>query len=93
MQITSNTQAFIDAEVYSSFILMNLHDGLLGEQFYRDVSDFNSGTTLNIKTVGTVTLQEIEEDTPPVYNPIDTGTITLQITTQIGDAWYVKQAA
>lgn len=47
-QTTANTQAFIDAEVYSNFILYNLHDGLLGEQFYRDVGDFGSGTTLHI---------------------------------------------
>ena len=48
MQLTTNTRAFIEAEVYSDFILMNLHDGLLGEVFYRNVSDFGSGTTLHI---------------------------------------------
>lgn len=89
MHLTTNTQAFIDAEVYSSFILLNLHDGLLGEVFYRDVSDFGSGTTLNIKTIGTVTLQEAAEDTPLVYNPIETGEITMTITEYKGDAWYV----
>lgn len=35
MQTTQNTQAFIEANVVSNFILHNLHDGLLGEQFYR----------------------------------------------------------
>ena len=89
MQLTTNTQAFIDAEVYSQFILLNLHDGLLGSVFYRDVSDFGSGTTLNIKTIGTVTLQEAAEDTPLVYNPIETGEITLTITEYKGDAWSV----
>lgn len=89
MQLTTNSQAFIDAEVYSSFILMNLHDGLLGEQFYRNVGDFGSGTTLNIKTVGSVTIQEASENTPLVYNPIESGTITLAMTDYIGDAWYV----
>ena len=86
MQLTTNTRAFIEAEQYSSFILMNLHDGLLPESFYRDVSDFGSGTTLNIKTIGSVTLQEAEEDAPLVYNPIETGTITFQITEYKGDA-------
>lgn len=89
MQITDNTRAFIEAEQYSSFILMNLHDGLLPETFYRNVADFGSGTTLNIKTVGSVTLQEASEDTPLVYNPIETGTITFTITEYKGDAWYV----
>ncbi len=89
MQLTTNTQAFIEAEVYSSFILTNLHDGLLPESFYRNVSDFGSGTTLHIKTIGTVQIQEASEDTPLVYNPIESGTITMQISNYVGDAWYV----
>jgi len=89
MQLTTNSQAFIEAEQYSSFILLNLHDGLLPETFYRNVGDFGSGTTLNIKTVGTATLQEASEDTPLIYNPIESGTVTLTITNYVGDAWYV----
>ncbi len=89
MQLTSNTQAFIEAEEYSDFILMNLHDGLLGTEFYRNVADFGSGTTLNIKTVGSVTIQEASEDTPLDYNPIESGEVTLQMTDYVGDAWYV----
>lgn len=89
MQLTSNTRAFIEAEQYSTFILTNLHDGLLPDTFYRNVSDFMSGDTLNIKTIGTVTLQEAEEDVPLVYNPIESGEITFKITEYIGDAWAV----
>lgn len=89
MQLTTNTRAFIEAEQYSDFILMNLHDGLLPESFYRNVTDFGSGDTLHIKTVGSVTIQEAEEDTPLVYNPIETGEITMQMTDYVGDAWYV----
>ena len=87
--LSTQTQAFVEAQVYSQFILENLHDVLLPEGFYRDVSDFGSGTTLNIKTVGTVTLQDAQEDVPLVYNPIDTNTVTLSITDYVGDAWYV----
>lgn len=89
MQLTTNTRAFIEAEVYSSFILTNLHDGLLPESFYRNVSDFGKGETLHIKTIGSVTLQEAAEDTPLIYNPIETGEITMVITDYVGDAWYV----
>jgi hypothetical protein len=88
-QLTTNTQAFIEAEQYSTFILTNLHDGLLGEQFYRNVSDFGSGTTLHIKTIGTVTIQDAAEDVPLIYNPIESGQVTLTITQYTGDAWYV----
>jgi hypothetical protein len=89
MQLTSNTRAFIEAEQYSSFILLNLHDGLLPETFYRNVSDFGNGDTLHIKTIGSVTLQEAAEDAPLVYSPIETGEITFKITEYKGDAWYV----
>lgn len=89
-QLTNNTTAFIEAQQYSQFILDNLHDYLLPGGMYRDVSDFGSGTTLNIKTVGTVTLQDAAEDVPLVFNPIDTGNITLSITDYVGDAWRVS---
>ena len=89
MQLTTNTRAFIEAEQYSSFILQNLHDGLLPSNFYRDVSDFGSGTTLHIKTIGSATIQEVSEDAPIKYSAIDTGEVTLRITDYEGDAWYI----
>lgn len=89
MQLTTNTRAFIESEQYSQFVLLNLHDGLLPESFYRNVSDFADGTTLHIKTIGTVTLQEAAEDAPLVYSPIETGEIQFTISNYKGDAWYV----
>jgi hypothetical protein len=89
MQTTGNTTAFIEAQQYSQFILNNLQDGLLPENFFRNVSDFPSGTTLNIKVVGAATIQDVEEDKAVTYNPIDSNTVTLAITDYIGDAWYV----
>jgi hypothetical protein len=89
MITTTTNTAFIEAEQYSSFLLANLHDGLLPGQFYRDVSDFPSGTTLNIKVVGDAVIQDVEEDKALTYNPIDSGTVTLTITDYVGDAWYI----
>jgi hypothetical protein len=86
---TANTTAFIEAQQYSKFILDNLPQMMLPEGMWRDVSDFGSGTTLNIKTVGTVTIQDAAEDTPLNYQNIDTGTITLTITDYVGDAWRI----
>lgn len=89
-QNTGNTTAFIEAEQYSQFILQNLHDGLLPDAFTRDVSDFGTGTTLNIKTVGTATLQEVYEEQAMDYQSIDTGTVQLTITDYVGDAWSIS---
>lgn len=84
-----NTTAFIEAEQYSSTILRNLTDGLLPSQFYRNVSDFGSGNTLHIKTVGSVTIQDGAEEVPFAYTPIESGEVLLTITDYVGDAWYV----
>lgn len=88
-QTTANSTAFIEAQVYSKFILENLNDGLLPGMFYRNVSDFPSGTTLNIKVVGSATIQDVEEDKAIAYTPIDSSTVTLTISEYVGDGWYV----
>ncbi len=89
-QLTGNTAAFIEATQYSTFIVENLPAYSLPPGLWRDVSDFGHGTTLNIKTIGTVTIQDAAEDTPLVYNPIDSNTITLTVTDYVGDAWRVS---
>ena len=88
-QNRANSTAFIEAEQYSAFILRNLHDGMLPGVMYRNVTDFGSGTTLHIKTVGTVTIQDGAEEVPFSYTPIESGEVTLTITDYVGDAWYV----
>lgn len=89
MQNRANSTAFIEAEQYSAFILRNLHDGMLPGNFYRNVSDFGSGNTLHIKTIGTVTVQDGAEEVPFDYSAIESGEVTLTISDYVGDAWYV----
>lgn len=89
MLTTQLVNSFIEAQQYSTFILENMTDGLLPGDFYRDVSDFGNGTTLNIKTIGEASIQEVEEDSALVYTAIETGNVTLSITDYVGDAWYV----
>lgn len=50
-QLVSNTTAFVESQQYSQFIIENLEPFLLPEIFWRDISDFQKGTTLNIKTI------------------------------------------
>lgn len=87
---TENTTAFIEAQQYSKFILENLYDGLLPDTFTRDVTDFGTGTTLNIKTVGDVQIQDVVEDQAVNFTPIDSNTITMSITDYIGKGWYIS---
>jgi len=86
---TQSNTSFIEAEQYSDFILSTLHDGLLPSTFYRNVSDFGSGEVLNIKTIGEAQIQEVSEDAPIKYSPIETGEVELRISEYVGDGWYV----
>lgn len=88
-QNRGNSTAFIEAEAYSAFILRNLNDGLLPSTFYRNVSDFGSGSTLHIKSIGAVTVQDGAEEVPFEYTPIESGEVTLTITDFVGDAYYI----
>lgn len=85
----TDSQAFIEAEIYSQFILTNLPDGLLPDVFTRDVSDFGSGTTLNIKQVGAAIVQDVTEGVEIAPQTISTNTVTLNITDYTGNAWFV----
>lgn len=89
-QATGNSTAFIEAQQYSDFIITNLHDGMLPDQFFRNVSDFPAGTTLNIKVIGSATIRDVTEGSPAQYDSIDSSTVTLAITDYIGDAWAVS---
>ena len=89
MQNTVNTPAFINAQVYDTFVLANLPTFMLPEGMWRDVSLFGSGTTLNVKAIGDVVLQDMDEDQEMQATPIDTNTLTLTITDWPGDTWYI----
>lgn len=85
---TSNT-AFIEAAIHSDFILRTLPDQLLPTSLWRNVSDFQRGTQLDIPTIGRATLQDMTENVPPSFQAIDTGTVNLTITDFVADAWYI----
>ena len=88
--VTGNTSAFIHAQQYSAFISANLPTHVLPEQFYRNVTDFGEGTTLNIKSVGAVTLQELSEENAIEYRDIESGTIPLVISNFKGAGWAIS---
>lgn len=87
---TANTPVAIEQEIYSRYIVENLHDGLLPDSWSRNVSDFGSGDRLNIPVIGSSTVQDVTEEVPMAYNAIDTGRVYLNITDYVGDAWSVS---
>lgn len=89
----SNSDAFNDAQKYTDFVIQTLPEILLPDGMYRNVSDFADGNVLDIPTIGAATIQEVAEGIPLNFTAIDSGTVQLQITDYIGDAWFVSDEA
>lgn len=86
---TSNTTPAIRAQVYSELMLETLKDDFLPDGLHRDVTDFGDGTTLNIPTIGEMTLYDLEENQETPTSALDTGQIQLTINRHKGTAGYV----
>jgi len=86
---TVNTTVAVQQQLYSTFLVETLPEIMLPSGFTRNVSEFTNGDTINIPTIGAVTLQDASEGTPMTFNAIDSGRVTLSITDQVGDAWSV----
>ena len=87
---TGNTDPAIRAIVHSQTMLEVLQDEFLPDILARDVTDFGDGTSLQIPTIGEMTLFDLEEGQPTPSSAIDTGTIALTITAHRGVAGYVS---
>lgn len=74
--------------MYSNVILTHLDDMLLPFSWSRDVTDFDKGSILHIKTLGSVSLQEVAENQSISYSSIDTGEISLEMSDYIGDGYF-----
>jgi len=88
--IIANTDPAIRAVVHSNDLLKQLEDGFLPEGLTRDVSDFGDGTLLQIPTIGQMPLHDIAESEDTPLSPMDTGTVTMQITEHKGTGGYVS---
>lgn len=86
---TANQSPLIKAQVYSEFLLEAIEDGMLPDGFARDVTDFGDGETLYIPVLGDVVLRDYEEDTGVVFDAVDSGQITLNITEYVSSASYI----
>ena len=88
---TQSNRPFVQDEIQSTFIQRLVHDQLLPEAFWYNASEFGEGDSLRIPNIGEAKIQEVDEDAPIKYNPIETGAVYLQIQNHKGDAWYVTQ--
>lgn len=84
-----NTDPAIRALVHSEMLLEVLQDGYLPDGLHRNVGDFGDGTTLQIPSLGEMTLFDLDEDQETPTSALDTGIINLTINKHKGVAGYV----
>jgi hypothetical protein len=70
-------------------ILDTIKDDFLPDGIHRDVTDFQDGDTLNITTFGDLVLRDLTEDQDTPVDPMDTGSIILNVTEYVGNGVYM----
>lgn len=88
---TSNTSPLIRGHIYSQMLQDELLDALVATKLTWDVSDFGDGTTYHIPSIGDVIVRDYSEDTPIIYDSIDTGEVTMTLDQYKSAASYVTK--
>lgn len=90
---TGNTGLIRRAEVWSSELKEILRDELQAMQYVRWLTEFPDGDTFKIPSIGQAVVRDYEEDMPVVYDPLDIGQFTFQITEYKQSGNYITKKA
>lgn len=94
MSITSaNTSALRRANLWSTQLKDVLQDELVAQAWVRWLTDFPDGDTFNIPSIGELSVRNYSENTPIVYDALDTGNFTFTITEYVSSATYITKKA
>lgn len=88
-----NTGNLRRANLWSAELKEILQDELQGQGWMRWLTDFPDGDTLNIPSIGEATVRNYTENTPVVYDALDTGNFTFTISEYIQSGTYITQKA
>jgi hypothetical protein len=89
---TVNTH-LVRAEIWSDQLKEILQDRLQGTKYVRWLSNFPDGNTLTIPSIGEIPMRETAENTPVVYDAMDTGEFQLTIDRYVESATYITDKA
>jgi hypothetical protein len=91
--INSNILNLTRTNVWSNELKQILLDELTGQGHVRWLPFEGGNTTLNIPSVGEGTVRNYVEDTPVVYDSLDTGNFTFSITEYVQSGNYITEKA
>lgn len=90
MAMTStNSEALIRAELWSSELKDILEEELFANQYVRWLNEFPDGTQFTIPSVGQASVQDVVENEDLKFESLDTGEFNFTIGEYIGSAHYI----
>lgn len=89
----SNTEALRRSEVWSTFLKEVIQDELSAQKWVNWITDFPDGDQFTIPSIGEATVRDYAEDTPVVYDALDTGEFTFTITEYVQSGTYITNKA
>jgi len=90
---TANTSALRRANLWAAQLKEVLQDELMAQAWVRWLTDFPDGDTFNIPSIGELSVRNYAENTPIVYDALDTGNFTFTITEYVSSATYITKKA
>lgn len=88
---TTNSTLLTRQEVWSTELKEVLQDVLNAQGYVRWLSEFPDGNTFTIPSVGESTVRDYSENTPVVYDSLDTGEFQLTITEYKSAGHYITE--
>lgn len=89
---TVNTH-LVRTELWSDQLKEVLKDVLMGQGFVNWMSNFPDGTTFTIPSIGEIPMRNVEENTPVVYDAMDTGEFQFTIDKYVEAATFITDKA
>ncbi len=83
----------VRAELWSDQLKEILQDKLQGTKYVRWLNGFPDGNQFTIPSIGEIPMRETAEDTPVVYDAIDTGEFNFTIDRYVESATYITDKA
>lgn len=88
---TGNSEHLIRSEVWSRDLKEVLLDDLMAQRWVDWMDEFPDGETFTIPSVGQAVVRDYQENTPVVYDALDTGEFQFTITEYLSSATYITK--
>ena len=90
---TANTEQLRRSEVWSAQLKDVLEDELQGTGYVNWLTEFPDGDQFTMPSIGEATVRDYTENTPVVYDALDTGEFTFSINKYKSSATYITKKA